>query len=105
MAKLIKGKNPRKPYTVRYWADGRQREKSFATYREAKDFMAKTEHDIRAQVFIDPKQGNERFQDAAERWVSRLTGADGTKLIYRRILKNHINPVIGDRPLRSVAAD
>jgi integrase len=105
MAKLIKGKNPRKPYTVRYWADGRQREKSFATQRDARDFLVKTEHDIRAQVFVDPRQGNERFRDAAERWVSRLTGAENTKEIYRRILRNHINPVIGDRPLRAVAAD
>jgi hypothetical protein len=35
MSVIIKGKNPRKPHTVRYWADGRQRERSFATAREA----------------------------------------------------------------------
>jgi integrase len=100
-----KGSGSRKPYTVRYWADGKQREKSFATQREARDFLVKTEHDIRAQVFTDPKLGNERFRDAAERWISLHTGAESTKAAYRRILLHHVNPVIGDRSLRSVAAD
>jgi hypothetical protein len=35
MSVIIKGKNPRKPHAVRYWIDGRQRERSFATAREA----------------------------------------------------------------------
>jgi hypothetical protein len=35
MSVIIEGKNPRKPHTVRYWADARQRERSFATAREA----------------------------------------------------------------------
>jgi hypothetical protein len=30
MATIVKGKNARKPYTVRYWVNGRQRELSFA---------------------------------------------------------------------------
>jgi integrase len=95
----------RKPYMIRYWVDGRQREQSFTTRREALDFKAKVEHDTRAHIFVDPKQANERFADAAERWVSRLTGAANTKENYRRVLRLHVNPVLGDRPLRSVAAD
>lgn len=59
MSVIIKGKNPRKPHTVRYWADGRQRERSFATAREATDFKIKTDHDTRAQIFVDDKLGRE----------------------------------------------
>ena len=46
--------NTRKPYTVRYQVAGKQREKSFGTSREARDFRIKVEHDARAQIFIDP---------------------------------------------------
>lgn len=35
---IVKGKNSGKQYTVRYWADGKQREKSFCTSGEAKAF-------------------------------------------------------------------
>ena len=41
MSKIIKGENLRKPHTVRYRGDGRQRERSFATAREARDFQIK----------------------------------------------------------------
>ena len=35
MSVIVKGKNPNKPHTVRFWVDGRQRERSFATAKEA----------------------------------------------------------------------
>jgi integrase len=95
----------RKPYTIRYWVDGKQRERSFITRKEALDFKAKVEHDTRANIFGDPKLASEPFADAAERWVSRLTGAATTKTNYRRTLRLHVNPVIGTRSLRSVATD
>lgn len=95
----------RKPYMIRYWVDGKQRERSFTTRKEALDFKAKVEHDTRANIFVDPKLSNKPFADAAERWVSRLTGAATTKQNYRRTLRLHINPAIGGRPLRSVATD
>ena len=31
MSVIVKGKNANKPHTVRYWTDGKQRERSFAT--------------------------------------------------------------------------
>jgi hypothetical protein len=34
---IVKGKNPRKPHTVRFWVDGRQRERSFATATDIDD--------------------------------------------------------------------
>jgi hypothetical protein len=62
---LPKGKNTRKPYTLRYWHEGRQRERSFVTLREARDYQAKFEHDSREQTFIDPRTSAETFGDAA----------------------------------------
>lgn len=105
MATIVKGKNAKKPYTVRYQHQGRQREKSFVTKREAEDFRAKFEHDSRAQIFVDPAAASIKFSDAAERWVSRRTGAQSSKDTYRRVLRNHINPAMGSKTLRAVAND
>jgi integrase len=95
----------RKRWTVRYTVDGKQREQSFATKREADDFKAKFEHDSRQQLFIDPKLGNGRFGDAAERWLSRHQGTAKTKELYWSVLGKHLLPVLGDRTLRQVAND
>ena len=104
MATIIPGKNPNKPFTVRYQHDGRQREKSFRTKREARDFVAKFEHDSRENIFVDPRESAIKFRDAAERWVSSLTGAASSKRVYRNAL-DHLNPLIGDRSIGHVAAD
>jgi integrase len=107
-------------WTLRYWAGDRQRESSYPDKRNdrgqpvygsgkklAQEAQLKIAHDKLAQVevFPDSKSGAERFEDAAEHWVSLLTGADSSKVKYRRLLKNHINPAMGSRTLRQVAAD
>jgi hypothetical protein len=87
MSVIIKGKNPRKPHTVRYWVDGRQRERSFATAREAQDFKIKTDHDTRAQIFVDDKLGREEV----------LTGCASSGVSAR--LAEAVSPGSGtDRP-------
>ena len=55
MSVIVRGKNPNKPYTVRFWVDGKQRERSFRTRKEADDFKIKTDHDVRAQIFVDDR--------------------------------------------------
>jgi integrase len=103
-------------WTLRYWADDRQRELSFADEldgngrprygsgkRLAQDAQLKIAHDKRARVFIDPKLGSARFRDECEKWISRHPGAEATKLAYRNILHAHVGPVLGDRTLAAVA--
>lgn len=104
MSTIIPGKNPNLPFTLRYYHDGRQREKSFRTKREAKDFQAKFEHDSRENIFVDPRESAVKFRDASAQWVSRLTGAESSKRVYRNAL-GHLNDEIGNRSLRHVAAD
>ena len=105
MATIIKGKNPRKPYTVRYQDQGRQRERSFRTRREASDYLVKFEHDSRASVFVDPRNGSVPFTEYAEDWITGLDRAAGTVASYRGCLRNHIAPVVGSRTLGQVASD
>jgi hypothetical protein len=47
VSKIIRGKNPRKQWTVRYQADGHTRERSFATRWEAEKFQADTDRAAR----------------------------------------------------------
>lgn len=103
-------------WTLRYWADGRQRERSFADVtddggrvrygsgrRLARDAQLKVAHDKRAGVFVDPKLGAGRFAGECERWIARLAGAEGTRVQYRSILRAHVGPVLGARSLAAVA--
>ena len=99
-------------WTLRYWADGRQRELSFADEldgsgrprygsgkRLAQDAQLKIAHDKRARVFIDPKLGSTRFGDECEKWISRHPVTELTKEAYQNILHAHVGPVLGDRTL------
>jgi integrase len=104
MATIIKGKNPRKPYTVRYWTDGRQRERSFVTLKEARDFKAKAEHDTRASIFVDPKLGSVSFGEYAAQWIGTRKTVN-TRRIYEAVLRLHLVPVYGSQMLRQVAND
>jgi integrase len=100
---IIKGKNPRKPHTVRYWVDGKQRERSFATAREARDFQIKTDHDVRAQIFVDDRLGRQNFGEAAEAWLAGLVKSAGTKKVYGNIYNAHVKPAFGGQTLAQVA--
>jgi integrase len=103
-------------WTLRYWADGRQRELSFADEldgtgrprygsgrRLAQDAQLKIAHDKRARVFIDPKLGSTRFADECEKWISRHPGTELTREAYKTILRAHVGPVLGGRTLAAVA--
>src|SRR5579859_6940936 len=95
----------RKPHMIRYVHEGRQREASFATKREAMDFKAKFEHDSRAQIFVDPKVAGERFATVAKRWLARHPGSPKTLVNYEGALRLHVLPVFGSKPLAAVAND
>jgi integrase len=105
MATIVRGKNPRKPWTVRYSYDGHQRERSFATKREATEFLVKFEHDSRELSFVDPKMANEKFGLVAQRWLARHPGSPKTHRVYDSVLRIHILPVFGSKGLAAVAAD
>ena len=95
------------PWVVRYRTTGgrssRQREQSFSVgLREAEDFALKVEHDKRARTFVDPKAGRMPFSDAAETWLDRHLGADSSIATYKSVLRAHINPAIGGKPIGTI---
>jgi integrase len=90
---------------VRYQHEGRQREKSFRTAAEARDWRVKFEHDSRERIFVDPKLAGEKFGAVAHRWLARHPGTPNTKRAYESALRLHVLPMFGDRALNSVAQD
>jgi integrase len=97
-------------WVVRYRTTGgrssRQHEQAFGDdLREAEDFALKVEHDKRAHVFIDPKAGRVLFRDAAEAWLGQHLGADSSIATYRSVLRVHIDPVIGGKPIGAISRE
>jgi len=92
-------------WVVRYRANGRQREKSFAwnTKQAASTFALDVESKKRQGDYVDPKLSAVKFSDAAEKWVARKR-ATATKATYRSLLEFHINPAIGNMTLNAVAS-
>jgi integrase len=105
MSVIIKGKNENKPYTVRFWVDGKQKERSFKTSREAKDFQIKTDHDVRVNIFVDDKLGRQNFGEAAAAWLNGLARSEQTKLVYESLLSVHVMPAFGSKTIAQVADD
>jgi integrase len=119
MAVILKGKNPNKPHTVRYWVEGHthsarckpecnrtetQRERSFATAKEARDFKIKTEHDTRAQIFVDDKLGKVTFGEYAQMWLKTYRCSANTRKTYASVLNTQLS-VLAGRTLAGVAKD
>ena len=105
MSVIIKGKNPRKPHTVRYWVDGRKRERSFVTAREARDFQIKTDHDVRAHIFVDDRLGREDFGQAVDQWIARHAVTESTRAGYQVTANAWVKPRFAGRTIAQVAAD
>ena len=95
------------PWVVRYRTTGgrssRQREQSFGDdLREAEDFALKVEHDKRARTFVDPKARRDLFRAAAGTWLDQHLGADSSIATYRSVLRAHIDPAIGGKPIGAI---
>lgn len=100
-------------WTLRYWADGKQREKTFRDTPGkpgsgkglAQDFalklsVGKREGDI---TFADKSKGVVAFVTYAGEWIERHKNA-GTRATLRSTLKR-ITPELGNRTLAQVAGD
>jgi len=106
VSKILKGKNPRRPFTVRYWtADRRQHEKSFATAGEARDFRAQTDHEIRSGSHASPRDGKTPFGTLALQYLARLDVGDRTRQLYAETWTKHLAPALARRTLAQVSQD
>jgi integrase len=107
-------------WTLRYWANGRQRELSFkddidgqgrvkyaSGQRKAKDARLKITHDKRADgaSFADPRGGREDFGLAVDKWIDRHPVAESTRSRYRDTARAWVKKKFAGRSVAQVASD
>ena len=107
-------------WTLRYWADGRQRERSFKNEvrhgrtiygsgrKLAQDAQLKLTVDKRAgdKMFADySKAGKANFGDAAEAFIMRLPVSDRSRSSYLSAYRTHVKPIYATSTLARVAND
>jgi integrase len=105
-------------WTLRYWVNGRQAEKSFrdeirngrvvygSGRKLAQDFQLKLTVDKRSGDITfasHGRTGKQNFGEAAETFISRLPITDSSKEHYRSVYRAHVKPVFGDMTLSQVA--
>jgi integrase len=82
-----------------------KRERSFATKREARAWIAQQDTDAARGGWVDPNRGHATVQAVAEEWLaSRVRIGPRTMAGYQNILKVHIYPEWGKRRIASVDA-
>jgi integrase len=90
-------------WRVRWWADGKQRCKSFERYDEAKRFKAVLEGDVANGTWLDPKHGQETVKAFSERWWPSVHDLRATsKAQLKSCMDNHVLPEFGGLPLSGV---
>jgi integrase len=107
-------------WTLRYWANGRQREQSFkdevdgqgrvkygSGERKAKDARLKITHDKRADgaSFVDPRSGRADFCEAVDKWVERHAVGESTRSRYRDTARKWVKKKFAGRSVAQVASD
>lgn len=90
-------------YRVRWWADGKQRSKTFDRHDDAKRFKANLEGDIVNGNYYDPKSGQQTARSFAEEWFKGVNDLRPTsKAQLKSSVWIHVLPEFGNLPLSGV---
>ncbi|WP_435600184.1 tyrosine-type recombinase/integrase [Streptomyces sp. C10-9-1] len=92
-------------WQARYWApDGARRvaPETFETKTDAQDWLTLTKADIQRNVWVDPEVGAVNFEEYAVKWVVERGLSATTDELYRRLLRLHILPFLGELDLDEI---
>lgn len=91
-----------KRFRVRWRDDSGDRSKSFDLREQAKLFEADLDLRKASGAYIDPSAGKVTFKTYAEQWRSHQAHRPSTVSRTETILRLHVYPVLGDRPMSSI---
>ncbi|MEU3917862.1 tyrosine-type recombinase/integrase [Streptomyces sp. NPDC029004] len=77
---------------------------TFETARDAHDWLAEKQTEIRRDHWQDPDAGAVNFKEYALRWVKERRLSPTTDELYRRLLRLHILPAFEDLDLGEITA-
>ena len=96
-------KRPDGRWRARYRDEsGREHSRHFAKRVDAQRWLDEITAAVVTGTYVDPRAGRETVQQYAERWRETQDHRPGTAALYERVLRLHVYPVLGGRPLRSV---
>ncbi|WP_225850931.1 tyrosine-type recombinase/integrase [Streptomyces sp. HPF1205] len=77
---------------------------TFATSRDADDWLAEKQTEIKKGEWIDPDASAVNFEAYALRWVTERKLAPTSEELYRRLLRLHVLPTFGESDLDQITA-
>jgi integrase len=96
----VNGKGSGAPWRARYRdADGKEHQKQFRTWAEARDWRNEQLAAVRAGSWIDPALGRDTVRTYAEKWMKAAGHREQTRRIIEYRLRLHVYPTLGERPL------
>jgi integrase len=80
----------------------KQLKRRFDTQRDARDWLRKTQHELREGMFVEPRRTT--FAEFVDEWVvrQRLQVRPSTAASYERYLRLHAVPTLGQRPMQAI---
>lgn len=87
------------------WRDApgtKEKLRTFDRKVDAERFLSETLADISRGTYVDPKAGQVTFRAWAEEWRARQQHRPSTATTVEGHLRNHVYPVLGDRPLATI---
>lgn len=75
---------------------------TFERRKQASDWLADKRAEILREEWTDPDAGKVPFADFAWLWLKERKLADTTYERYEGILRNHVEPILGDKPLADI---
>ncbi|GAA2956326.1 site-specific integrase [Streptomyces enissocaesilis] len=100
-------KLPSGRYQARYQApDGidRPAPHTFRTKREADDWLAERQAELRAGDWTDPDAANVPFGSYASTWIKERGISASTADLYQSLLRNHLEPTFGTIALADISS-
>ena len=82
--------------------DGQEKSQAFRTQAMAKKWAAAREAEVERGEWIDPAAGNVPVGAEGQKWLRLRRGSYATRARYESVLRNHVGPAFGHRPVRSV---
>ena len=96
-------KRPDGMYRARYRdAAGKEHARHFRRKVDAQQWIDESTASIVTGAYVDPKAGRQTFKEYAETWRAAQVHRPTTAAHVETMLRRHVYPTLGDRPLASV---
>lgn len=101
MASIKKRENGQ--WRARYSDEGgREHSRHFTRKVDAQRWLDETTASVVTGQYVNPKAGQVTVREYAEQWRAAQAHREGTVVQVEGILRRHVYPVLGDRPISSV---